>query len=224
MATQRYDLEVEVRKTGKHWARKLRTEKRIPAVIYGAVKENLHVSIRENDVLKYRTKAFENALFNLNINGQSLVALIKEVQKHPVTHKPEHVDLLAIDLNKAIRIPIEIRVEGKPMGLADGGLLTVVNRTIEIECLPTQIPDAIVADVSGLGVGESLHVSDLNIPQGVKVISPADMTIAVVNLPEEEKAAEAAPEAAAAAAAPAAAAGAAAKTPAAKEAEKKDKK
>ena len=218
MATQRYDLAVEVRKTGKHWARKLRSEKLIPAVIYGAVKENIHVSIKENDVLKYRTKAFENALFNVNINGQTLVTLIKEIQKHPVTHKPEHVDLMAIDLNKTIRIPIEIRVEGKPIGLADGGLLTVVNRAIEIECLPTQIQEAIVADVSNLGVGESLHVSDLNLPQGIKVISPAEMTIAVVNLPEEEKVAEETSEASTTAVA--------AKAPAAtaKESEKKDKK
>jgi large subunit ribosomal protein L25 len=189
MATQRFDLPVEVRKTGKHWARTLRKQRFIPAVVYGAVKENLFVSIDENTILKYRTRAYENSLFNLkfkdNTNRDEIVVILKDIQKHPVTHKPEHVDLLAIDLKKPVRLEIEVRVEGKPIGLADGGLLTVVNRSIEIECLPTNIPDAIIADVSNLGVGDSLHVSDLNLPSDIKLISAPDMTIAVVNVQEE---------------------------------------
>lgn len=205
MATQRYNLPVEVRKTGKHWARTLRTERKIPGVVYGAVKENLFVSIDENTVLKYRTRAYENALYNLEFkdgSGNNIVVILKDIQKHPVNHRPEHVDLLAIDLTKSIRLELEVRVEGKPIGLADGGLLTVVNRTIEIECLPTNIPNAITADVSNLGVGDSLHVSDLQLPEEVKLISAADLTIAVVNLQEE------APVAAPVAAAPVAAAAA----------------
>lgn len=209
MATQRYDLPVEVRKTGKHWARTLRTERKVPGVVYGAIKENLFVTVDENAIIKYRARAFENSLFNLKLDGlkDDIVVILKDIQKHPVTHRPEHVDLLAIDLKKPVRIELEVRLEGKPIGLADGGLLTIVNRSIEIECLPTAIPDAIVADVSNLGVGDSLHVSDLNLPEGLKLISPADLTVAVVNVQEEAPvatpAAEAAP--AAAAAAPAAA-------------------
>lgn len=216
MATQRFDLPVEVRKIGKHWSRTLRTEKRVPAVVYGAIKENLFVSIDENSVIKYRTRQFENALFNLKLNdgsAQDVVVILKEIQKHPVTHRPSHVDLLALDLNKPVRIELEVRVEGKPLGLADGGLLTVVNRSIEIECLPLQIPSAIVADVSHLGVGDSLHVSEIQLPEGVKLISAPDLTLAVVNLTQEE-----APTPVAAAATPAAATPAAAP---AKDAKKK---
>jgi large subunit ribosomal protein L25 len=205
MATQRFDLPVEVRKTGKHWSRTLRTQRTIPAVVYGSVKENLFVSIEENTILKYKTRAYENALFNLKFKDEShseeTVVILKDIQKHPVTHRPVHVDLLAIDLKKPVRLEIEIKFEGKPVGLADGGLLTVINRSIEIECLPTNIPDAISADVSALGLGDSLHVSDLTLPTDMKLISPADLTIAVVNLQEEAPAA-AAPVAAAAPATP----------------------
>ncbi|MCS6839087.1 MAG: 50S ribosomal protein L25 [Bdellovibrionaceae bacterium] len=208
MATQRVQLNVEVRQTGKHWARVVRKQRKVPAVIYGAVKENLFVSIDENAVLKYRSKAYENALFNIQVNGQEVVALIKSIQKHPVTHRPEHVDLMAIDLNKPIRLAIELKFEGKPVGLAEGGLLTIVNRSVEIECLPTQIPDAITVDVSSLGVGDSLHVADIKLPDHVKLISPADMTLAVVNVQEEEAAATATTEAAGTGATPGASSGA----------------
>jgi large subunit ribosomal protein L25 len=188
----------------------------VPAVVYGAIKENLFVSIDENTILKYRTRAYENALFNLKFkdgNKQEIVVILKDIQKHPVNHRPEHVDLMAIDLNKPVRLEIEIRFEGKPIGLADGGLFTVVNRSIEIECLPTNIPDAIVADVNNLGVGDSLHVSDLTLPPDIKLISSADLTLAVVNIQEE--ATESAPEATVAAVtATPAAAGAKATTPA----------
>lgn len=229
MATQRFTLPVEVRKTGKHWARSLRTERKIPGVVYGAVKENIFVSIDENTILKYRTRAYENALYNLEFkdgSGNNIVVILKDIQKHPVNHRPEHVDLLAIDLTKNIRIELEVRVEGKPIGLADGGLLTVVNRTVEIECLPTNIPSAITADVSNLGVGDSLHVSDLQLPSDVKLISAADLTIAVVNLQEEAPAATPVAAAPAAAAPAAAAKGAPAKAaaPAAKAAPAPKKK
>lgn len=216
MGTQRLDLNVEIRKTGKHWSRSLRKSKKVPAVIYGAGKQNYSVSVEENAVVKYHTRAFENALFNLKLDGQQMVALMKKVDVNPLSRRPEHVDFLAIDMNKAIRIMLELKFEGKPIGLADGGLLNIVNRQIEIEVLPSQIPDAIVVDVSGLGVGDSLHVSDIKMPAGVKLISSADTTLATVAIEKEEAAAPVAEAAAAAApAAGAAAPAAGAKAPAA---------
>lgn len=211
---QRIELTVSPREAGKANNRANRIEKKIPAVIYGATK-NANVTLHENDILKYNTRAYENALFNLkssdsNANGK--VVLMKSVDVHPVTRRPVHVDLFALDLTKTVRVFVEVRLEGKPIGLADGGLLNVVNRQIEIECLPTDIPDAFTADISALGVGDSVHVSDIVVGKGIKVLAPSDLTIAVVNLAEEEAAAT--PAADAAAAAPAAAA-AGAKAPAA---------
>lgn len=185
---QRLELTVEPRQIGKHFSRALRKDRKVPAIVYGAT-ENANIFINEGDVVRYNTRAFENALFNLKSSDKKAhgkVVLMKQVDVHPLTRKPLHVDLFALDLNKAVRVHVEMKLEGKPIGLSEGGLLNVVNRTIEVECLPTEIPEFIVADISGLGVGDALHVSDLKVPEKIKVISGAELTIAVVNILEEE--------------------------------------
>ncbi len=200
MATQRFDLQVEPREIGKHFSRKLRREKKIPAVVYGSV-SNKNIFLEENVVLKFNTRAHENALFNVKSSDKDLnnvVVMMKDVVVHPVSRRPEHVDLFALDLKKAVRISVEIRFDGKPIGLAEGGLLNIVNRQVEIECLPTQIPENFSIDISALSVGDALHVSDLKLPPEIKLISAPELTLAVVNLIEEEAAATPAVEAAAA--------------------------
>ena len=216
---QRIELTVEKREAGRANARSLRVNKMVPGVIYGAT-ENVTVQLHVNDVLKYNSRAYENALLNIKspdakLNGK--VALFKEVVVHPLSRRPEHVDLFALDLTKMVRVSIEVRVEGKAIGIAEGGLLNIVSRQVEVECLPTEIPDFIVVDVTNLGVGDSLHVSDMTIPAGVKMISRPETTIAAVVIQEDEvvaapvvDAAAAAPAAAGAKAAPGAAAPAAA--------------
>lgn len=209
---QRHELTVEPRGNGKHNNRALRKSMKVPAVIYGAV-ANVNVSLAENDVIKYNSRKFDNALFTLkssikDANGK--VVLFKSVDIHPLTRRPVHADLYALDLTKTVRVSIEIKTEGKPAGISDGGLLSIVNRQVEIEVLPTDIPENLTVDVSHLGVGESVHVSDLKLPAGVKMISSPDLTLAVVTTIEEEAVAApteaAAPAAGAATPAPAAAA------------------
>ena len=220
---QRIELTLESREPGRATARGLRLNKKVPGVIYGAM-ENIHVSLHVNDVLKYNSRAYENALLNIKSTDSKLngkIALIKEVVVNPLSRRPEHVDLFALDMKKAVRVSVEIRVEGKPIGIAEGGLLNIATRQIEVECLPTAIPEFVMVDVSHLGVGDSVHVSDLKLPDGIKLISRPDITIAAVVIQVEEviaapvvdAAAAAAPAAAAGAKAPAAAAGA--KAPAA---------
>lgn len=213
---QRIELTVEKRTPGRATARGLRVAKMVPGVIYGAGLDNSHISLHVNDILKYNTRAYENALLNLKsadgkLNGK--VALLKEVVVHPLTRRPEHVDLFALDLTKAVRIPVEIKVEGKAIGLSEGGMLNIVTRSVEVECLPTQIPDFILVDVTNLGVGDSIHASELTIPDGVKLISRPEITIVACNEIEEEVVA--APVAAATPAAGAAAPAAGAAAPAA---------
>jgi large subunit ribosomal protein L25 len=228
---QRIELTVEARETGRKNSRGLRVNKMVPAVIYGSM-EPVNVSLHVNDVLKYNSRAFENALMNLKSSDSKLngkIALFKEVTVNPLTRTPQHVDLFALDMKKAVRVSVEIRVEGKAIGLSEGGLLNVVTRQVEVECLPTEIPEAIIVDVTNLGVGDSIHAAALTIPDGIKLISRPELTIVAVV--EQEDEAVAAPAAAAtpaagaaapaaggkAAAAPAAAAGKAApKAPAAK--------
>lgn len=196
---QRHELTVEPRLNGKHHCRSLRKSMKVPAVIYGAV-TNVNVSIAENDLIKFKSRKFDNALFTIkssikDANGK--VVLLKSVDINPLSRRPVHADLYALDLSKTVRISIEIKTEGKPAGIADGGLLSIVNREVEIEVLPNDIPDALTVDVSHLGVGESVHVSDLKLPAGVKMISSADLTLAVVTTIEEEAAAVVAVDAAA---------------------------
>lgn len=221
MSKQRIELTVVTRETGRANSRELRVNKMVPGVIYGAM-ENQNVSVHVNDILKYNTRAYENALLNLKSSDSKLngkVALIKSVQVNPLSRRPEHVDFFALDLNKPVRVSVEIKIEGKAIGIAEGGLLNIVMRSVEVECLPTAIPDFLTLDVSNLGVGDSLHASELTMPAGVKLISRPEVTIAAVVEQEEEvvaapvAAAAAAPAAAAGAKAPAAAAGA--KAPAA---------
>lgn len=220
MSKQRIELTVTAREIGRANSRELRVNKMVPAVIYGAM-ENQNVSVHVNDILKYNTRAYENALLTLKSSDSKLngkVALIKSVQVNPLSRRPEHVDFFALDMNKAVRVSVEIKIEGKAIGLAEGGLLNIVMRSVEIECLPTAIPDFLTLDVSNLGVGDSLHASELTMPAGVKLISRPEVTLAAVVEQEEEVvaapvAAAATPAAAAGAKAPAAAAGA--KAPAA---------
>lgn len=214
---QRIELAVEARITGRAEARELRVNKMVPGVIYGAI-ENAHISLHVNDILKYNSRAYENALLNIKSSDSKLngkVALIKAVYVHPLTRRPEHVDLFALDMTKQVRVSVEIRLEGKAIGLAEGGLLNIVARQVEVECLPTEIPDFIVADVSNLGVGDSIHASELTIPAGVKMISRPELTIAAVVEQAEEEAAVTPAAGAAAPAAGAAAPAAGAATPAA---------
>lgn len=213
---ERIELSAEARTIGKANSRALRRDGKVPAVIYGSQK-NSNFYVEEKAIKKYNTRAFENALYTLKSSTKDLndvVVLMKEVTVNALSQRPTHVDFYAIDLKKPIRVFVEIRPEGKPIGLSEGGLLNIVTREVEVECLPTEIPEAITVDISGLGIGQAVHVSDLNVTGAAKILSLGHLTVAVVNK-EDEKAA-ATPEAAtpAAAAAPAAAGKAAA--PAAK--------
>jgi large subunit ribosomal protein L25 len=209
----RIELSVEPRETGKGNSRTLRTEKKVPAIVYGAI-ENVNLQVSEKEIVKYNVRAYENALFTLkssNKTADGKVVLMRQVDVHPLNRRPLHVDFFALDLTKTVRVSVEIKLEGKPIGISEGGLLNVVNRSVEIEVLPTDIPESITADISHLGLGDALHVSDLKMPENLRVISAPELTIAVVNVQEEEVVATPAADAAApvaGAAAPAAGAAA----------------
>ncbi len=213
-SSEKISLKVTTRETGKHHSRSNRVKQLIPAVLYGPKTKPVNLMIDELTVTRYAGRKFEATIFGLQSDNAELAklnVLIKDVQVHPVNRRPQHVDLYAVDMTKTIRVSIGIRFEGKPIGLADGGLLQALLRELEVECLPTDIPEEFVADVSNLGVGDALHVSDLTAPKGVKIISAQTLTIATVNILAEEAApvVAAAADPAAAAAAPAAGAPAA---------------
>lgn len=218
---EKIELKVMTRETGKHHSRQNRLKQLIPAVLYGPKAKPINLLMDELTVTRYQGRKFESTIFGLITDNDQIAktqVLIKDVQVHPVSRRPQHVDLYAVDMTKAIRVSVGIRFEGKALGLASGGLLQLLLRELDIECLPTDIPEEFVADVSHLDVGDALHVSDLTAPTGVKIISAQTLTIATVNILAEEAVAvvAATPEAAAAPAAGAAAAPGAAPAAAAK--------
>ncbi|MEK6555368.1 MAG: 50S ribosomal protein L25 [Bdellovibrionota bacterium] len=229
MSTDSIQLKAVSRQAGKHHSRAHRREQQIPAVIYGPKVENMNIYVSEIELTKYNKKKFENTIFVLNSEDKglnSLKVLKKVVDIHPVTRRPTHVDFYALDMTKSVRVEVELRFEGKSIGIKEGGLLNITRRTIEVECLPTAIPEFFAVDITNLGLGDSLHASDV-VATDVKIITLPTETICTIVAAEEEAATPvaaaadaAAPAAGAAApaagaAAPAAAAGAKAAAPAA---------
>ena len=202
MSTETITLSVKARKPGKAASRALRREKMVPAIVYGSKLENQMTSIDELSVTRYSGRGHENSIFKLNsdnpkLNGVSV--LMKDISVHPVTRRPEHVDFYAVDMTATVKVSVEINFEGKPKGVVEeGGLLQILLRNVEVECLPTDIPESLTADVSGLALNDVLHISDLNLPSGVKSTAQEDLALASVTQQkqaDEPKAEEAAPAA-----------------------------
>jgi large subunit ribosomal protein L25 len=183
---------------GKGAARKLRAAGRIPGVLYGAGRDARPVSVDAKEFeLLVRAGAHHGLLdVSVGAGGAPVKALAREIQVHPVSRDYVHVDLQAIDMREKIRIAVPVVLLGKPEGVKlQGGILEHNLRSIEVECLPGEIPTQIEVDVSHLTVGHSLHVSDLRVP-GVTFVAHADTAIATVSLPAAERATEEAPAAA----------------------------
>lgn len=186
---QTFTIKADSRQAGKSTSRSLRTSKMIPAIVYGPkMEKNLSFCIAENDAVKYSRHGFENAILTLEspekgLNG--LKVLRKQTDVHPLSRRPIHMDFFAPDMTKTVRVDIEIRLTGKAAGLADGGLVSQVRRDIEIECLPLEIPEFFELDVTNLGLDESFHVSDIQFPEGVKVLTAMGETLATCAIVEE---------------------------------------
>jgi len=204
--TEKIEIPVSLRQAGKHHSRQARKMGRVPAVVYGPKTEPVNVLTDEITIRKFQGSKFESVIFTLKSDDASLdkkPVILRDIQFHPVTRRPVHVDFYAPDMTKPVRVSVEVRLEGKPAGLSEGGVLEHLLRNIEIEVLPNNIPEFITVDVSHLGLGQALHVSDLKVEDGIRIISLPTLTIATVAVPKEEAAAAegaAAPEAAAAAA------------------------
>ena len=172
--------------TGKGVARSLRRQALIPAVFYGPEVDPIPLILQSRELEKLiTTGAGENILIDLNIEDgkstQSHRAMIKEIQVDPVMQNILHVDLYAISMDKKISVEVPITLTGTAVGVSDeGGILQQVSRTLEVSCLPDRIPEAFELEVTALAIGDSLHVSDLEIPEGVDVLAEDELTVASV--------------------------------------------
>lgn len=204
--------------TGKGAARKLRATGRIPAVIYGRAMQTRQVSVDPQDLdkLLHSTGAGLNTLIDLQLEGAEQQVLLKSLQREPVHGAFLHADFYQVDLSQAVVVSVPLRVVGRAPGVELGdGILDLPLREIEIACLPTAIPDHIEADVSELQVGQSLHVSELHLPEGAELRTDSALAVALVAAPKVEEEAEAEGEAPEGEEAPAETAEAEGKAPAA---------
>ena len=198
-------LEAQPRHPGtKNQARRVRRDGKIPAVVYGAGKDSLPVSVDPRQVLRIlHSETGHNTIFDLDLNGgERTKAMIVDWQYEPLKGRLLHIDLKRIALDKVLKVSVPIMLKGEAAGVKqEGGILEQILREVEIECLPADIPSHIDVDISHLTFGKVLRVSDLPHSEKLKFLSDANQPVAHVTHVKEEVAPtpEAAAEAAAAA-------------------------
>ena len=183
-------LDANVRdQAGKGAARKMRHQGQIPGVLYGPRIDPIALSVNEHDFnrILFKTKG-EQVIFTINLGGngsetdsEEKLALIKEMQRHPVNDRIRHIDFYAVSVEEKIKIEVPVTPVGKAKGVeVSDGVLELIQRTVTISCLPLAIPKEIELDVSDLDIGDALHVEDLTPPEGVEFIDPPDTTLLTV--------------------------------------------
>lgn len=187
-------LKVELREdSGKGVARKLRQNGRIPGVLYGRGKTTQSVTLDPSllEQALRKSEAGMNTLFDLHVEGGSnakRVVLVKDLQREPARGTPLHADLYEVDLTATVEVDVPIHLVGTPTGVSmEAGIMDHAHRTLAIECLPRDIPDELTLDVSGLNIGDSLHVSDIAIPARVELRDDPEISVVSVAAPRVEE-------------------------------------
>jgi large subunit ribosomal protein L25 len=198
-----FALEAELREgTGKGVARKTRAAGRIPAICYRRNAESVSISLDPGtlDDLIRNASAGINTLFDLKVAGggdfDGRQVLVKEIQRDPVSGAYLHADLFAVDLKEKIHVSVPVHLTGTAEGVTLGGILDHALRDLEIQCLPNAIPEEFTVDVTALEVGQSIHVRDLSLPEGVELLIDPNLSIVSVVAPAavEEETPEEEPE------------------------------
>jgi large subunit ribosomal protein L25 len=178
---------------GRSAARKLKAQGRVPAIVYGAKDKPQPLQVSARDVgLMLSHAAGENILVELEIDGASKLAMVQEVQHSPLGGAILHVDFHAVSMDEKIHAEVPLEPVGTANGVKNfGGLLEQALRSIAVECLPRDLPDRITVDISNLNIGDSIHVRDIQFPEGVVAKAQPELTAFSVVAPavEEEPAA-----------------------------------
>lgn len=185
------NLEVTRREgTGKGIARRLRVDGKVPAVVYGAHREAVPITVDRKAVTELIQKSQHGirSIFLLKMSGtdQSRHAMIKDIQINPISRKLTHIDFVRVLMDEKVRVAIPVHVSGLALGVKEGGILDFQVRELHVECLPGQIPDTIDIDVTPLGAHDYYRIADLKLPEGVKVLDdPERVVVGVTQLRAE---------------------------------------
>ena len=182
-------LAVQMRKdTGKGAARKLRQNKEIPAVFYGPGRDPIMLSVNYSELQRLLKEASgENIILDLEVTSdtgtESMTAMLKEIQMDPVKETFLHADFYEVSMDKKITVDVPIQLVNTPVGVTKGGVLQPIRRELTISCLPGKLTDTLDIDVSDLDIGDSLHVRDIKLPEGIVPVDEGHLTVAIVSAP-----------------------------------------
>jgi large subunit ribosomal protein L25 len=223
-----FELIAEFRQDqGKGASRRLRRDGKVPAILYGGHADARTLSVSHQKLLiMLENERFYSTILNLKVGEETQAAILKDVQRHPYKNAVLHIDFQRVNDNEKIRISIPLHFKGEavsPGVKTQGGIVSHLRTQVEVACLPKDLPEFIEVDMSGLSLSESIHLSELKLPEGVQLLDLAkeDSAVVAIHSPRAEEVET--PVAAAAAAAPAAGAPAAA-APAGDAAKKEDAK
>lgn len=182
-------LPVETRtQTGKNANHKIRAQGYIPAVLYSHG-ESQSIMVQKKNFFKiFKGHISENVLIDLEIKdvpGSPVKAFVKDYQRHPITDEIQHIDFFKVTMTEAISTNVPVEIEGTPIGVKQGGILEIIEREIEVECLPADLPEKISINVTNLAIGQSIHVKDIAAPKGVTILSTPDTVVVAVLAPHK---------------------------------------
>ena len=174
---------------GKNVNRRLRAQGLIPGVLYGAKKDTVPVAVSPKEIgTILRSAAGENTLFDLDLGGSRRKVILKEFQVEPIKGRLLHADFYEVALDQTLEVDVHVEIQGVPVGVkVQGGVLDIVTRELRVECLPTDIPEKIVVDVSELEMGKHIRVSEVKVPDKVKVLTEPDVVVVHVVAPRAEE-------------------------------------
>jgi large subunit ribosomal protein L25 len=175
--------------------RRLRDAGLLPGVIYGHKEAIIPVTLPRKEVVGHLSRGAH--LFDLNLDGKSEKVLVKEVQYDHLGDQVIHVDFARVSLDEKVKVSIPVELRGTPKGEADGGVLQQIIKALEVECLVTEIPDIIRHNVADMALNDVIHIRDIKLPPGVKVLQDGELIVATVKEVLEQVVTPAAEEAAA---------------------------
>jgi large subunit ribosomal protein L25 len=198
---QKFVIEAEARsEQGTGASRRLRHAGSVPGIVYGGKKEPQKIAVNHNELWKQlKLEAFYSAIITLNIGGESEQVVLKDLHRHPVREQVLHLDLLRIQADVALRIRVPLHFKGgdvAPGVKTGGGYVEHLLNEVEVECLPKDLPEAFEIDISGLNVNESIHLSQIALPEGVSFVElkhDNDLAVVAIHLPKAAEEEEAAP-------------------------------
>ena len=176
--------------TGKGVARRLRAAGQVPAVLYGKDQEPISLTLDAREALSlFHSISVENTIVNVQIDDdkEGLETLVREIQMHPYRPDIVHVDFYCIERGVALEVEIPANYNGTPTGVRDGGVLEVILHEFRVKCIPSKIPESIEIDISHLDIGESIHVSEVPMDEGVELLTDPGQTACLVSAPRAEE-------------------------------------